>query len=175
MRELKSVDYQILFELIKNPRLSDRQLAKILGVSQPTVTRKRAVLEKEGLLEYTAVPNLRKLGFEIIAFSFGRWDLAKYPDTRVEETRDFFSKNPNVIFLSTGRGLNWDRMGVSVHKDYSDYHKVVQDFKSVFGENLESFGSFIISLRSDNIVRDFTLKYLAELIKKEHEKKDKGT
>jgi DNA-binding Lrp family transcriptional regulator len=35
----------LLYELMKNSRKSDRDLAKILDVSQPTVTRMRRKLE----------------------------------------------------------------------------------------------------------------------------------
>jgi len=55
--KLKNIDYMILSELIKNSKTSDRKLAKIVEVSQPTVTRRRINLEKEGLLEYTIIPN----------------------------------------------------------------------------------------------------------------------
>jgi DNA-binding Lrp family transcriptional regulator len=80
MIKLKSIDYEIISELIKNSRLSDRQVAKKLGTSQPTVTRRRTQLEKEGMLDYTGVPDLKKLGFEILAFTFGKWSFQKHPD-----------------------------------------------------------------------------------------------
>jgi DNA-binding Lrp family transcriptional regulator len=39
---------------MKNSRRSDRELALVLGISQPTVTRLRTRLEKEGIIkEYT--------------------------------------------------------------------------------------------------------------------------
>jgi DNA-binding Lrp family transcriptional regulator len=62
VENLKSVDYQILWELVKNSRRSDRELARILGISQPTVTRRRTVLEKEVIDGYTAIPRWDKLG-----------------------------------------------------------------------------------------------------------------
>jgi DNA-binding Lrp family transcriptional regulator len=61
MRKLKPEDYRILFELMKNARISDRQLAKMLGISQPTVSRKRAFLEKELFDGYTVFPKWEKL------------------------------------------------------------------------------------------------------------------
>jgi hypothetical protein len=37
--------------------------------------------------------------FEIVVFTFGRLDLMKYPDARVEETPVFFSKpKPDLSF-----------------------------------------------------------------------------
>jgi len=56
MKELKPLDYELLFELMKNSCRSDRTLVKVLKSSQPTITRKRAKLEKELIEGYTAVP-----------------------------------------------------------------------------------------------------------------------
>ncbi len=66
MKELKPIDYKILFELMKDSHRSDRQLAKALGVSQPTVTRRRAMLEENYIEGYTVIPKFGQIGFEII-------------------------------------------------------------------------------------------------------------
>lgn len=63
---------KLLFALIKNSKRSDRDLAKILGFSQPTVTRGRKALEKEAIKQYTIIPKLPYLGFDIIALTFSR-------------------------------------------------------------------------------------------------------
>jgi DNA-binding Lrp family transcriptional regulator len=61
---LKKVELKVLSGLIKNSKISDRELAKTIGVSQPTVTRARTRLEKNGYIqEYTAIPNFAKLGY----------------------------------------------------------------------------------------------------------------
>ena len=61
---------KLLFEMLKNSRRSDRELAKVLGVSQPTVTRTRQRLEKEYIRSYTLFPLFDKIGYGIIAFTF---------------------------------------------------------------------------------------------------------
>lgn len=63
---------KLLFALIKNSKRSDRDLAKRLGFSQPTVTRSRKALEKEAIEQYTIIPNLSYLGFDMIAFTLFR-------------------------------------------------------------------------------------------------------
>jgi len=74
MTNLRKIELQLMSELLKNCRRSDRDLAKSIGTSQPTITRRRAKLEKERLIDsYTAIPNFAKLGFEIMAFSFYSW------------------------------------------------------------------------------------------------------
>jgi DNA-binding Lrp family transcriptional regulator len=167
MKELRPIDYKILFELIKNSRLSDRKLSEILHVSQPTITRRRALIEKERLVEYTATPDLSKLGFEILAFTFARWKYDKYAEERVQETKAFLAKHPNMLFVSTGSGMNWDRVCVSVHKSYSDYAKFMQELRADWEEYLERPVSFIVSLQSNSILRNLSFKYLADVMEKE--------
>jgi DNA-binding Lrp family transcriptional regulator len=164
MRVLKKVDYRILAELIKNSRLSDRQLAKNLGISQPTVTRRRTMLQKERLVEYTAIPDLRKLGFEILAFNFANWKQEASSEENIREAKAFISKHPSVMFVSTGRGLGADRVSVSAHRNYADYHRYIQELKEHWGANIERVDSFIVSLQNDNILRNLSFKYLAEIL-----------
>jgi DNA-binding Lrp family transcriptional regulator len=45
---MKKNEMRLLVELIKNCSRSDRKLAKVLGTSQPTVTRMRNRVVKEG-------------------------------------------------------------------------------------------------------------------------------
>jgi DNA-binding Lrp family transcriptional regulator len=165
MKELKSIDYEIVSELIKNSRLSDRQLAKILKTSQPTVTRRRRELEKERLLDYTAIPDLKKLGFEILAITFGKWKTELYGNRKIEAAKDFLSKHPNIIFVSTGMGIDYDRVAISFHKTYSDYSLFMRELMQEWEQYVSSPQSFIISLRSDNILRNLTFKHLAKNFK----------
>jgi len=169
LRKLRSIDFAIIAELIKNSRLSDRQLGKILHVSQPTITRRRGQLEKKRLLDYTAIPDLKELDFEILAITFG--NRAAYPahaELQIQKAKDFIERHPNLIFVSSGRGFNSDRVVISVHKNYTDYSKFQQQIKQEWEEIMAVEGSFIISLTSDSILRHLTFKNLAELIKKEH-------
>jgi len=67
---LKDTELKLVAELMKDSHRSDRELAKILNVSQPTVSRARARLEKEGFIrEYTVIPDFVKLGFQIAAIT----------------------------------------------------------------------------------------------------------
>jgi len=44
---MKEIELKLVSELMKNSRRSDRELSKVLGVSQPTVTRLRSRLKKK--------------------------------------------------------------------------------------------------------------------------------
>ncbi len=169
--KLRDVDYRILFELMKNAKISDRKLAAKIGVSQPTVTRRRARLEKEELIEYAAIPDLDKLGYQIMAFSFSKWTTQALTEVLPAKEFDkqvqlFFSKYPNVIFAATGihgvEGMN--SVSISVHRDFSGYHGWVNDVKATWGENIAKFDSYVISLKKENIVRQITMKHLPKCI-----------
>ncbi|MDH5664027.1 MAG: winged helix-turn-helix transcriptional regulator, partial [Candidatus Bathyarchaeota archaeon] len=56
----------LLLELLKNSKRSDREIAKVVGVSQPTITRMRQRLVREGAIKhFTVIPDLVKMGYEI--------------------------------------------------------------------------------------------------------------
>ena len=166
--KLKGYDLKILSELMKNSKISDRKLAEIIGVSQPTVTRKRAKLEKEGMLEYTAIPNFGKLGFEIVAISFYSWtteatgELSENREEILKKLSAFLSKHKNIIFTSNGRGLGMERVMISVHESYSDYTRLVTAVDREWGRYLDQNDSFIISTHVDIVGRHLGFKYLAE-------------
>ena len=165
---MKDIELRLISELVKNSRRSDRELAKALGVSQPTVTRTRVRLEEQGLIDYSAVPNLFKLGFELIAVVFGKRNYQKYPEINVQKAEGFVKRHPNIIFGAPGSGLGYDRISVSVHRSYSDYSKFIQEIKNEW-EGIMDIKSFIISLKSEETVRPLSLKHLADHLKNEKE------
>jgi len=170
MRKLKPFEYKLLFELIRNSKQSDRQLAKILGVSQATVSRTRAKLEREKLLKYTAIPNLEKLGFEIVAFTFGGMKGEPSPEITEDKVlermrREYLPKQPNVIFTSAGRGLGMTGVVISVHTDYTDYLEFEREFRRTWGKYIERIETFIISTKVKH-GRDLSFEYLADYFKR---------
>jgi hypothetical protein len=89
-------------------------------------------------------------------------------DQKIEAAKTFLSRHPNMIFVSTGRGMGYDRMAVSIHKSYSDYSLFMTELAQEWQPFLGRPETFIVSLTSDNILRNLTFKYLAELLKKEN-------
>jgi Lrp/AsnC family leucine-responsive transcriptional regulator len=166
MAELKDIDYKILYELMKNSKVSDRQLAKKIGVSQPTVTRRRAKLEKEVIDGYTAIPKWEKLGYEILAVTlvkaplkFGSTEMMK---AAVEKSRKWLEEQPNVIFGGESRGLGMTGIMLSVHKTYSDLDNFLRYHRQQMGDLLDNVETIIVNLKGKAVYRPLHLKYLAE-------------
>jgi len=162
---------KLLYQLMKNSKRSDRDLAKVIGVSQPTITRTRKKLEKMGYIqEYTVIPDMTKLGLEIIAFTF--LNLVKYPPKtekspsttkNYEDLLKWLETNPNIIFLAVGHGLNGkNRIMVTAHKDFTEYSEFISDFRSRWATCLRDVDTFLISTKGRTL-KPFSFKYVENI------------
>ncbi len=163
MKEQKLL--RLLRELLKNSRRSDRDIAKLFGSSQPTISRMRNQLDKKGYIRtYTVIPDFAKLGYEILAFTFAK--LKVYPSKEesqkiVKGAQEWVNKQPNVIFSADGEGLASDIIMISFHRNYSKYADFMRSYAMDWGEIISGFQSFIVSLDSGFKLKTFDLKYLA--------------
>jgi len=155
---------RLLKEMLKDSKRSDREIAKSLGVSQPTVTRTRAQLEKDYIRTYTVIPDLMKLGYQILAFTFLK--MKSYPskeeaDKILRKAKEWTDKHPNVIFAADGEGFGKDIGMVSFHKDYPSYSDFMRTLAQEWSDAISELGSFLVSIRSGFEIKPFDLKYLA--------------
>jgi DNA-binding Lrp family transcriptional regulator len=166
MENLKPIDYKILWELMKNSRRSDRELARVLHISQPTVTRRRALLERELIEGYTAIPKWENLGYEIFAITFVkiRADIAskeKYDATR-KKGLQWLMNQPNIIMAGACRGIGMDSFMISLHKSYSEYDDFMRNYRLELGEFMNDVQSVFVNLAGKELVKPLALRYLAE-------------
>ena len=166
MKELKPLDYQLLFELMKDSHRSDRQLAKALGISQPTVTRRRAMLEDSTIEGYTVIPRFGQIGFELAAFTFMKTQLNHKKGAEREEAlnklKEWYLKQPNVVTVLDGQGMGWDAVCVSLHENYTGYAEFLRLQQSELSDLILETQSFQADLKPGVLVKPFHLKYLAK-------------
>jgi len=158
---MKNTMRKLLLELLKDSKRSDREIAKVLGVSQPTITRTRNKLVKEGVIrEFTVTPDLVKMGYEIMAISCVK---KKESITELtEETKKWMMKFPNVIFVANAEGMGKNGVMISLHKNYTEYSKFVREQLLQWGKDIQDYDTMLISLKGI-IPKPLSLRYLAEL------------
>lgn len=145
----------MISELLKNSRRSDRELAKAIGVSQPTTTRLRTKLEKEGYIkEYTIIPNFSKIGYTIMALNFFKLD-PKLTEHEIEGFRkahpDTMGKDPfGVVLIQRGMGLGYDSIIVSFHQNYAAYDAFIKHAKRSMGPSITEMNAFLINIEENN-------------------------
>ena len=166
MAPLKDIDFKILAELMKNSKMSDRKVAKILGVSQPTVTRRRARIERDLIDGYTAIPKWEKLGYEILAFTFVKTKQTlglkeKYKAAHERGTK-WLMNHANVIMSGGCRGMNVNGFMISLHKSYSDFDSFMAKHKRELGDTFTDVQTVLVNLGGSQILKPLHFKYLAE-------------
>jgi len=165
MTKLKDIDFKILFELMKNSKTSDRKLAKKIGVSQPTVTRRRARLQKEVIEGYTTIPKWEKIGYEILAITLIKatsiFASKEYMNIR-KEGLEWLAKQPNIIMGGACEGMGMNSFIISLHKDYSDHSEFMLQLRLEMGAFIDDVQTLLVDLRGTGRLKPLHLKYLAE-------------
>lgn len=157
---MKKTMEKLLLELLRDSKRSDRKIAKILGVSQPTITRMRKRLVDERVIrEFTVVPDLVKMGYEIMAISFVK---KKGAITEVdEENLKWMMKFPNIIFVANAEGMGKNGVMISLHKSYTEYSRFVREQILYWGKDIEDYETVLVSLKGI-IAKPLSFRYLAE-------------
>jgi DNA-binding Lrp family transcriptional regulator len=173
-KALKKVELKLISELMKNSRRSDRELARAIGVSQPTITRVRNRLEKMGVVkEYTMIPDFSQLGYQIMGVTLlklketprkeGEMELRKAA-IEVERQNPFAS-----LLVVNGLGIQKDRMFITLYKGYDDFVRTMQLTKQLPWVNVESMESFLVDLQDKSNYRNLTMAQVSRHIQSSEE------
>jgi DNA-binding Lrp family transcriptional regulator len=163
---MKDVELKLVSELMKNSRRSDRELAQVLGVSQPTVSRTIKKLEKQGYLrEYTIIPDFHKLGYHLFVLTFFKWKKG-LSSKEMKEAREWGEEKAsailNAIVIERGIGIKYDSFMGSFHKNYTAYTKFITEIKKSPYLDKNEILSFIVDLDDKTQYRYLTFTTLAK-------------
>ncbi len=149
----------LLLELLRDSKRSDRELAKVLGVSQPTVSRMRSRLVKEGIIQdFTVIPDFVKMGYEIMAINCFK---SKTTKEIAEKAKKWTMSKPNIIFAAGAQGMGKNAVMISLHRNYTDFSNFLAEVMAEDETVMEDYDTMLISLKG-RIVKPLSLKYLAE-------------
>jgi len=157
---MKKKMMKLLLEFMKDSKRSDREIAKVIGVSQPTITRMRQRLVKEGAIrEFTIIPDFVKMGYEIMAISSFKSKRMKEMEERAIKLTE---ARPNILFAARAEGMGKNGVIISLHKNYTDFSNFLSDLMVEGEDYTEDYDTLLISLKG-LIIKPLSLKYLAEL------------
>ena len=177
---VKDIELRLVSELMKNSRRSDRELARALGVSQPTVSRLISKLQKEGVIkEYTMVPDFCKLGFNLMAIIL--FKLKPSSSAEIKElhgaARELDSRRHHpYLLVMDGMGLGKELVAISFHRDYGDYDNYIRavresaSFRKAY-VNTKDIEGFLIDLNYKDHFQPITFSRLAGRLQAQESKK----
>jgi DNA-binding Lrp family transcriptional regulator len=160
---------------MKNSRRSDRDLARTIGVSQPTITRLRSKLERTGIIkEYTMIPDFSKLGYEIMGITSLK--VEEKPQVGFKEIRKatFEAENSNHhagLMIVNGIGNNKNRLFIDFYEDYSAYVEVIKAVKGFPFIDVDSIDSFLVNLKDETNLRVLSMSVIAQYLEERSQKK----
>jgi len=116
--------------MVSNPEMSDEDIGREIGVSRHTVSRLRRRFEKNNLVRRISLPNLQKLGFEILTFYHIKFDPRNPPNMDNDSVSSLMSNS--TIFLASRR---FEAVMISVHMDYDDYKRDLMRIMQILKED----------------------------------------
>jgi len=121
---------KIYCNIVKYPEASDKKLAKKIGISRHTVSRLRKNFERDFLIRRINLPNLKKLGFEILTTYHIRYNPKNHPNMEKDETTALMSDS-NIVMASR----MFETFMLCVHKDFDDYNRDTTRIMQILKEN----------------------------------------
>jgi DNA-binding Lrp family transcriptional regulator len=149
---IDKLDLEILHILSSNPRLSCREIAKQLEVSDRTVARRVSRMEREGIiLGYQLVLNdyAKSLVFDTSDLSEIKFTVAEWSNFE-EALRQMYSTAADVIFFYAGKGI-----GKSIIRSMGKGKLSIEDALSFSSKvcNVRGWGNVRFDKLKDNSVK----------------------
>jgi len=110
---------EILYELVTSPHKKDDTIARKLDVTRQTVNSTKNKLRSRGIIRTVRIPNLKKLGFELLVFSHSRFKPNMPLSTRGEGVKTALQQNTPILFVSG----NLEDVMISAYEDYSAFQR----------------------------------------------------
>jgi DNA-binding Lrp family transcriptional regulator len=165
-KPLKDLEVRLIAELMKNSRRSDRELAKAIGTSQPTISRLIKKLERQGAIkEYTIIPDFTQLGYTLMGATLlevkGTLSREKFKEVR-KVTTDIEKNAPNAALLAVnGIGGKKNRLFLSFYEKYADYSRAMTLARRIPSVDVDTMESLLVDLSDETNYRVLSMSAIA--------------
>ena len=148
--------------IVSSPDISDSSVGREIGVSRHTVSRLRRSFEERNLVKHICLPNLQKLGYEILVFSHIRFNPKNPPN--MDNNEAALLMTDSTIFFASRR---FEAVMLSIYHSYENYKSDIMKVMQVLKENqwiaqdpiIKSYG-----LNTMVFIKDFKFSSIASKI-----------
>jgi len=126
--KLSRAERKVLAGLVKHPEETDTLIADEVGVSRNTVANAKRKFLKEGICFTRIIPNMKKLGFENLVFSFRKFNPRISESQRAEAVELVRNLLNPIMYI----GKNLDGFVISAHTSIEEYEKANEELMSFY-------------------------------------------
>ena len=116
--------------MISYPEMSDEDIGREIGVSRQTVSRLRRRFQNNNLIERISLPNLQKVGFEILTFYHIKFDPRNPPN--MENNAAINLIDDSTIFFACRK---FEAVMISIYLNFEDYKTDSMRIMHILKEN----------------------------------------
>ena len=148
---LSAKEKKVLIALIENPNLPTQKIGEKIKLSRHTIARMKKQFFEKGLIRQIVLPELNKLGFEILAFYHIKFNPYKPP--KIEDIN--FLDSYYSIFLAQRK---FETVIISAYPNFQEFHEDKMNKIRFLKENdLVSFSPLIetYSFEKMIVIKDF--------------------
>jgi len=126
--KLSETGRQVYYNLIKYPDMTDTELSEQISVSQRTITKLRKEFEKNGMMKNAIIPDLKKLGFNMLVFDHAKLNL-KMDGARRDRILDSLIGIKPPIMLLVGSS---DVVALTAYENFDTYRRSINCFSEIY-------------------------------------------
>jgi len=127
---LSDTEKNVFCMMISYPEMSDSDIGREIDVSRHTVSRFRRRFDQKKLIGKMILPDLKKLGFDILAFYHIKFDPRNPPIMENNESTSLMSDS--TIFYAIRM---FESVMISIYRDYDDYKSDMMKIMQILKEN----------------------------------------
>ncbi len=164
-RKISTVEFspkekKVYSALVEHPTATTQQIGDLVGLSRHTVARMKKNFFEDGLLQTLILPNLKKLGIEILTFSHISFNLNNAPST---QELSILNTSSTIFFASR----KFEAVLLSAYQTYQDYKEdEMNKIRYLKEHNLFSHPPFISTYMFERmeVIKDFDFSPLVRKI-----------
>ena len=145
MSAMDELDHRIIGELSQDSRQHSADLARKLNVSETTIRRRVKRLEDNGIITFSAILNLPKLGYDVMAILALEVGLGN-----IDEVSESLALCPNVRYVSLCTGNHDIFIGTSFHSS-GELTRFVKDYLAKIPGIRRSETFLILDVKKDEV------------------------
>lgn len=125
---LTTIEKRVLYGLVNYPELPDSKIADKINVTRQVISKLKRTFEDDGLIKTIRVPDLLKLGYEILVLGHNHHNPLTPLEKRKKGIELVKSETPLIFLIST----NLESFAISAVKNFVEFQKLKNKVMSFY-------------------------------------------